>query len=78
MIMATIIMDKIAETLKSVKPGKPDQDNVSTYLDQLDQWNDTVKAFGEKMVIGHPAKTHRAIREEFYKLCDADPTNWRI
>lgn len=60
-----LIWAQIAATLKAVKPPLSIDYNIA-----LDQWNDTVKAFGENL----PSDE----RDGFYAGCNADPGNWRI
>jgi len=61
----------IAKTLLSTKPPRG---NYAGAQHSLDQWNDTVKAFGETL------KTTNAAfdRAKFYDACGADPNHWRI
>ena len=61
----------IAATLMSVKPANG---NYPGAQDSRDQWNDTVKAFGEACRDTSP----KFDRNRFYAACGANPGDWRI
>jgi hypothetical protein len=61
----------IAATLLSVKPAPGNYPNAQDFRDQ---WNDTVKAFGEACAVTNS----KFDRSRFYAACGADPGNWRM
>lgn len=63
--------EQIAAILKDRKPANND-------FDGKDLWNDIVREFADKLAIPHTPRNKNTVRENFYRMCDANPAEWRI